>query len=220
MTTATADIMPPFYPNLEDNAHCLQEAAKMAVEYFQNDFVKPFKFYDHITGKSRRYRYTWPLQLTLELARRKYDIVFVDALNLRKLARDPYATMVEAYGQSVADDQMAHSNIDKVKRDALALVNNRKVNFKCRIPTFEDISELLNAGYLVICNVNARTLDQREGYSGHFVLVYDAGRSPDRLFVHNPGLPARERQEVPRGLFEKAWAYPREEYKNILALKK
>jgi hypothetical protein len=191
----------------------------MAVEYFEQS-DKPVEYYDLLTGWNPDYRYTWPLHLTLKLAGKGYDVIFMDTLDLKKLARNPRKTLVDTYGQAVADDQIAHSNMKGVVRDALALVKNKNVKFKAHIPHYENITELLDDRYLVICNVNAKALDGAEGYSGHFVLVYGHLRKPDRLVVHNPGLPARARQVVPRKLFEKAWAHGGDEYKNILALKR
>ncbi len=72
--------------------------------------------------------------------------------------------------------------------------------------------------YLIICNINANQLYSQAGYSGHFVVVVEVGA--DDIIIHDPGLPPAPSLKVPKAIFEKAWGYPTENEKNILAIRK
>ena len=65
--------------------------------------------------------------------------------------------------------------------------------------------------------MNSRTLNEREGYSGHFVVVKSCDAK--ELVLHDPGPPPTPQRRVILGVFEKAWAYPTERAKNIVAIK-
>lgn len=94
----------------------------------------------------------------------------------------------------------------------------QKIGIEKRIPEIDDIKKLLEDGYLVICNVNSYMLNNKERYTGHFVVV--KGFSDTDLILHDPGLPPQENRVVDFATFEKAWAYPDEVAKNIMAFKK
>jgi hypothetical protein len=211
---------PPFYGNLRDNAHCLQASAKMALEFFEPSEVKSFTDYDELSGKDDAYKYTWPLRLAVNVARKGYSVVFVDAFDLREFQQDPNKALLAFYGKDVGEDQIKHSNIPEVVRDAKALLAAKSIDAQFRIPSLDDVILLLTQGYLVICNVNARILELDEGYSGHFVLLYGLDEAKQTFLVHNPGLPPRPAAKVPFELFGKAWAASGENYKNILAFRK
>jgi uncharacterized protein YvpB len=87
----------------------------------------------------------------------------------------------------------------------------KKVRCEVRVPTIDDIRGALMAGGLVICNVNSRILNGREGYLGHFVVV--KGFDEHELIIHDPGPPGQANRRVPLEAFENAWAYPKAEVK-------
>jgi hypothetical protein len=71
---------------------------------------------------------------------------------------------------------------------------------------------------MIFEHVNARVLNGRDGYAGHFVVVkgYDAGQ----LIINDPGLPAYENKFLTYANFMKAWAYPNKEALNLIAFRK
>ena len=91
------------------------------------------------------------------------------------------------------------------------------VDTEIRIPQKEDIIQLMEAGYVVIINLNSSALASEEGYAGHSVVM--TGFDDTDFVLHNPGIPGKEHQRVAFSLFEKAWAYPNQNAKNILAFK-
>ena len=87
-----------------------------------------------------------------------------------------------------------------------------------RAPGLADIKQLLKEGYLIICNINSNCLYNYSGYSGHFVLPLELDEA--YIMIHDPGLPPAPSLKVPKAAFEKAWGYPSEEDKNLLAIRK
>lgn len=94
----------------------------------------------------------------------------------------------------------------------------KKLNIEKKIPTIADITSLLDAGYLVLCNVNSSTLNSTTGYVGHFVVI--VGYDATHLVFHDPGLPPLENRKMRFNEFEKAWAYPTKTATNIIGIKK
>ena len=75
----------------------------------------------------------------------------------------------------------------------------------------------MDKGYLVICNINRQTLNNKTGYVGHFVVI--KGYNDKGFMFHDPGLPLQENRFASFGNFEKAWAYPNKKAQNLMAFK-
>ena len=88
---------------------------------------------------------------------------------------------------------------------------------KKQIPTISNIKELINKGYLLTCNVNSYALNNESGYAGHFVVIYNY--DDDYLYLHDPGLPPLKNRKITYKQFMKAWEYPNESAKNVLAFR-
>jgi len=123
--------------------------------------------------------------------------------------------LAEMYGKEIADTQEQKSDLSQEM--AFAAKFREVVRPEYRVPTIKDITDFLEDGYLVIVNVNARVLNGKEGYAGHFLVVY--GTQDDAIFFHDPGLPAQEGRSVSQDFFDKAWGYPNGLAKNISAVK-
>lgn len=76
---------------------------------------------------------------------------------------------------------------------------------------------MIKEDYLIMVNLNADALDGESGYSGHFVVI--KGFNDKGFILNDPGLPGRENHKVSFDSFDKAWAYPNEKAKNIIAFK-
>jgi ABC-type bacteriocin/lantibiotic exporter with double-glycine peptidase domain len=124
--------------------------------------------------------------------------------------------LFEEYGQEVANEQIKNSLISQ--EIELAKEYIQKINITKAPPNLDKIKSLLQAGYLLLCNVNSQSLVGKKGYTGHFVVVNGFDKS--HLFIHNPGLPPRENQQVSFSQFNQGWAYPNDKAKNIIALRK
>lgn len=209
--------IPTFFPNEADDSHCFQASLKMALNFIAPQIDKNIDSYDEFTGKSPSFKYTWPIEGAINSAKEGLEVVYIDQFDLRKFVKNPKKALIEVLGEEIAQDQIDNSNIPQVVSAAKALLTNENVKVIFEIPTLVQLQNLIDEGFAIIVNVNAKALTGKDGYSGHFVYVY--GYTENSLLIHNPGLPPEPSLEITIENFEKAWAASGEEYKNILAIR-
>jgi hypothetical protein len=205
----------PFYSNTEDNTHCFQASIRSMAKFFWPEREYTWEELEVITGKEPG-KWTWSLAGINWLKQQGLDVVTIDPFDFERFSVEGGDYLNYEFGEEIAKAQIEHCDIAKEMKRAAELVG--KVEIEKRIPKIEDIIHLLDSGYIVQAAVNSKTLKGEDGYSGHSVLVI--GYDGDDFIIHDPGLPPREAVKVPTGLFEKAWAYPNEKSKNILAVNK
>jgi len=204
----------PFFSNTPDGTHCFQAALKIILAYFWPSREFSYEELDKISAKVPG-KWTWPTAAMTWLMEQGYDIRLIEDFDYDAFAKRGEAYIMERCGAEVGKAQIENSVISREREyagkfAAVAPLENR-------IPTFEDIKELLEAGYLVICNINAAALYGFEGYSGHFVVVFECNQKT--VTIHDPGLPSQPSLKVKHAIFEKGWAYPTEREKNLLAIR-
>lgn len=204
----------PFYPNTQDDTHCLQAALKMILKYFLPDKTFSWKELDVFTEKKEG-MWTWPIKGILALRDMGFDVLVLDIFDYKKFILDPKGYLRHEYGEEVSAEQIKHSDVDQAAIDAKEAL--KYITIQKRIPTFADIQQLLDEERLLICLVNSQKLNRRIGYVGHFVVVWKC--TQNMVFLHDPGLPPRENRRVTRRVFEEAWADPNEKAKGIMAFR-
>ena len=145
-----------------------------------------------------------------------FNVVDVDYFSLEKFVKNPESYLMERYGKEVGEAQINHSDIPTVVEDCKEYLKTKL--HQERIPELEEIKKLLDNGYIVVCNVNAYALHNKNGYAGHFVVIY--GYTNEDFIMHDPGLPPIEALKVSFEQFKKGWEYPDSRSRNLLALKK
>lgn len=203
----------PFFPNHPDGTHCYQAALKMVLTYFTN---REWSYTEliQITGKLEG-KWTWPTTSLLWLLDHGYDVRLIEEFSYEEFAQRGKDYLIKKCGEEVADIQEVNSDLPREQKLAAEVAKRSPVDF--RIPSWKDLEQLFKEGYLIICNINASSLYHRKGYSGHFVVPV-AVRVTE-ITLHDPGLPPSPSITVSKQTFEKAWAYPTEHEKNILAIK-
>ncbi len=204
----------PFYANTADNTHCFQASLKMVMKYFWPNRNYSWKKLDKITAKIPGL-WTWPMAGLIWLQKQGIEIAMVEAFDYSRFIKLGGEYLIEEFGKEVGEAQIKHSNIDQEIRFAKEFLERIKI--EKRIPKLKDIKRFLKKGYVIICNVNSRKLAKKEGYVGHFIVIFNF--NDKYLFLHNPGLPPQKNQRVSFKQFEKAWAYPNERAKGIIALR-
>lgn len=174
-----------------------------------------FKELDLLSGKLPG-KWTWPTQTFLWLLKHGYEVRLIEEFSYEAFGLKGKDYILEIAGNEIAQAQELNSDIEREQH--LALEFSKKGLVEYRIPTLEDINQLIKEGYLIICNINASMLYFDTGYSGHFIIPIEV--TPHNVTIHDPGLPAKPSQVVPKTSFEKAWAYPNEKAKNIAAIRK
>lgn len=204
----------PFFANTADNTHCFQATFRMITKHFRPGQDYSWEELEKITAKVEGL-WTWPMAGLMWLADNGYNVVSVSVFDYDRFIRIGNDYLLERFGEEAGQKQIAHSDIEQERRIAQQYVT--KATIEHRIPEVTDIERSLCNGYLVLCNVNARALNSKSGYSGHFVVVI--GYDEDTLLLHDPGLPGRERRVVTKECFESAWAYPTVRNKGFTAIK-
>ncbi len=204
----------PFYSNTADDTHCYQAALKMVLKYFLPDKKYSWKALEKLTAKVDGL-WTWPTQGLINLHNTGFNIVDIDDFNIEEFIKDGEKYLIKKYGKEVGNAQIKHSDIEQERRIYRKYL---KLNLhQQRLPILENIEGLIDDGYLVICNVNAYTLNSKTGYAGHFVVIYDYDGK--YFFLHDPGLPPLEARKISYENFTKAWEYPDKTARNIQAFK-
>lgn len=203
----------PFYANT-DKTHCYQATLRMALGHFWPHKTFSWAELDTITAK-REGLWSWPTASMLWLQQQGFDIRDVEIFDYRRFAEQGGAYLIELFGQSTGQDQIDHSDIPQETHYARLLAASRIP--EARTPDIAELQAQLDAGYLLICNVNSRALNELDGYRGHFVLI--TGHTPDGFILHDPGPPGEPHRHISYETFAKAWAYPDEKAQNYLAIR-
>lgn len=203
----------PFFGN-PDSTHCFQAVLRMALKYFYPREDYSWDELDQLTGKKPD-KWTWRTRAMVELRRRGMDVVNWGNFDHKEFVERGASYLNDIFGPEKARIQIEHCDLEYEIENAREWV--KVVENKFGLPTLEDIKELLDIGYLVICNVNSKILNQQEGYSGHFVLIYEV--EDDFVLMHDPGPPHAPERRVSYEVFLKAWEYPNEQARNVIAIR-
>lgn len=204
-----------FFSNTPDDTHCFQATLKMVLKYFYPEEDYSWEELDRKTAKLEGL-WTWPMAGVLWLKEKRLEIKIVEPFDYKKFAEIGGQYLMDEYGEEVGNEQIKHSDIAQERNLAKQYIE--KIGIERKIPNLKEIKDYLEAGYLVGCNVNSKKLNGKEGYVGHFIIV--KGFDDDNLIIHDPGLPALEGRKVDFETFEKAWSYPNDKSKNIMAFKR
>lgn len=204
----------PFYKNMADKTHCFQATLKMILKYFYPEEEHGWKELEKITAKAEGL-WTWPYAGLVWLSQKGMEVINIEAFDTQGFIDEGGKYLIKEYGEEMGQAQIEHSDIKQEQEMAKQFIEI--VNVQKWVPELEEIKEFIKRGYIIICNVNSRALNYKEGYEGHFVVI--KGFEENGFIIHDPGLPGIENRKVEFGLFEKAWAYPNEKARNIMAFK-
>jgi len=204
----------PFYHNTPDKTHCFQACIKMLAKHYWSKENYLWEELDKLTAKAKDL-WTWPMAGVLWMQQKGVEVIDIETFDYKRFVNEKEQYLLSFYGQEAGLEQIKYSNINQELIYAKEF--KEKVIIQNRIPVKQDLVALLKKGYLLICCINAQALNKKKGYVGHFVLI--KGYDDESLFLHDPGLPYFENRKVAYELFEKAWAYPDEKVKNILAFR-
>lgn len=204
----------PFYANTNDDLHCYQAALRMVLKNFLPKKNFTYQQLEKMTGQKKGF-WTWAMRGVLALKGLGFDIIDIESFDYRAVAKDAKKYLLDVYGEEAGREQILHSDIPEVEKDANEYV--QKIPVDRRLPDVSDIQKLVSDGYLVVCLVNSKILNSEKGYVGHFVVIFDC--TDTEVLLHDPGLPPRKNRSVLHKAFMESWAYPDEKAKNILAFR-
>jgi hypothetical protein len=112
--------------------------------------------------------------------------------------------LIEYYGEEAGRVSIQNSDIPTILEEAKKFLGSHNSESIERVPTLDDIKDLLTQGWYVMPVVNSKQLNSLPGYTGHFILIY--GYDSDGIICHDRGLPPRAAREVSWQQFEEAWS--------------
>jgi hypothetical protein len=204
----------PFYGNTDDGTHCFQAVFRMILKYYWPEKDFSWQELEEITAKVDGL-WTWPTAGMLWLHNNGFEVHDVETFNYTKFIEKSGDYLIDWFGEKVGQEQIDHCNLDQEIEYAKQIVKSGLC--ETRTPKAFELKERLDEKYLLICNVNSRVLNGKEGYAGHFVLL--TGYIHDGFILHDPGLPSLQNREVALPDFERAWAYPNGQAKNYIAIR-
>jgi len=208
------DYSVPFYENTPDDTHCFQATLKMVLKYFYPEEEYSRKKLEKITAKVEGLG-TWPYAGLIWLSRKGMEVINIEDFDTQRFIDEGGKYLIAEFGEETGRAQIEHSDIkqeQKIARQFIKIINVQK-----RVPELEEIKKFLKEGYIIICNINSRALNLEKGYVGHFIVI--KGFEENSFKIHDPGLPGIENRKIEFSIFEKAWAYPNEKAKNIMAFR-
>ncbi|QDK82617.1 hypothetical protein EXU85_30010 [Spirosoma sp. KCTC 42546] len=209
-----------FDPGLVENSktaeHCVHACFQMLLRTRPGQEVYSFKTLDQIMHKVPG-KYTFEYNLVAEMPNLGFKTEIIWEFDLYKLSIDPEKFFLDLLGEEVGKVTIDKSDLETLKLDAKKLNESGEVNIQKRPATFEDIKSKLLDGYYLLCTINQRVLQADPGYVAHTILVF--GFNDRGVIIHNPGPPSNAAAEIPWDLFDKSWAYPNANARNILAFK-
>jgi len=204
----------PFFPNSTDDTHCFQASLKMVLKYFIPDKDFDFAELDKVTAKVEG-KGTWPMAGCLWLKKQNFEITIIEIFDYLRFSTEKEKYLLEFYDPETAKYQIENSDLEQETK--LAVEFEKAISVQKRLPTIDDIKELLIEGFVVICLVNSKKLNGKDGYIGHFVVIN--GFNKESFYLHDPGLPSIINREVPIKIFSQAWFSPNSNAANIMAFK-
>jgi hypothetical protein len=205
----------PFYSNTPSNLQCFQASFRMVLKYFLPDREFSWEELDALSARLPG-RATWPQQMLLNLHKMNFDVEMIEGFDGPAFIEEGEAYLKRTFGKEAAAWQVAHGNIpaeQKIYKELLAT----DVHVEKRLPNLDEMQYFLDRGYLIVCTVNSRRLNQTPGYVGHAVVIYDINDTS--VTLHDPGLPARKARQLTRQAFTEAWADPNDDARNFIAVK-
>lgn len=204
----------PFYSNTPDDTHCFRASLRMILRYFFPEREFTWEDLERMTAKKQGL-WTWQLAGILWMQANGFEVRNKEVFDYEAFIQHGGKYLLEEFGEEVGGAQIRYSDIDQEQRLSKTFIH--LVRTEKSIPTTRDIKELLQEGFLIIINLNAKILSEKSGYAGHSVVI--TGFEDNFIFLHDPGLPPQPDREITLDTFEKAWAYPNEKAKTLLAFR-
>lgn len=145
----------------------------------------------------------WTVLGELYLAKKGLKLRSIANINRKQLYAEGDRYFVNKLGEETANYYIHSSNFSKIQpqlKDHIDLIPHEE-----RKATVDDIIDALKNNCLVGAQINARILNNKQGFSLHYVLIYSY--MDDCFMLHDPGLPPLPARRVSRLDFENCFDY-------------
>lgn len=170
--------------------YCVLAVYRSLYDYFFNEKLS----FGELEKRSRaqKKKGVWHFLLDIELAKRGINIVNIETIDYQKLFKEKGTYIENLYDKQTVQYYFTKTNMLKVFDIIPQYLQS--VHHVTKQPTIEDIDDLLGKGYIIGAEINSRILNNKPGFSLHYVLIQKRGK--DSYLFHDPGLPGIENREV------------------------
>ena len=201
-----------YVSNTPDGKHCVQAAYMMIALHFDPSFSIGMDEWSELTAFDRS---TWAAAGLLWFSTHGYDVHHLSTFNHADFVRNGAEYLLREFGAEVSKWQIANSNIPAEQLRTQQLIESGII--QNREPKREDIETYLDDSYLLRVLVNSSKLNNRTGYVGHSIVLFDYDN--EGVTFHDPGLPPIPNRHISWDLFESAWADPNSKNKELDAIR-
>jgi hypothetical protein len=205
-----------FHGNLADDLHCFQACYWMAI----NTLLNKTPCMDEVEQETgfRSGWPTWPFAGMLSFAKQNCECIYIENTDYAAFVTSAEEVLLKQSGDAaIVQEVLTVTDLPLEISRVAEILTNPHTRLEKRVPTIEDIKQLIADGWFCMCNVNARRLRNAEGYCGHMVVIEEIGNNT--LTLQNPGSPAHPNQVVDYDTFKAAWNFPNENMANIIAIR-
>jgi len=140
----------------------------------------------------------------MEFTKRGLRVKNIEPISYRRLYREGVSYLKEAVGKQTAEYYLKKSNIASVLQYIPEYL--KTVKHETRRSSLKEIIKLLKEGCLIGAEINSRILNQKPGFSLHFVLLYDFDGK--NIIIHDPGKPPLRSRKVSLDEFDRCFNFP------------
>jgi len=199
---------PVFHAN-KDKSHCAQACIKSIFSITNPDEEFSWKKLEELTDYIEGHG-AWAYKELLTLSEYGLEVEYITNFNIQRFINEGFSYIEDEFGKEVADyERTQPHDYNKVKQQMQQSLDKGLV--KQREGRVEDIKSYIDDGWYVMLLLNSKALNNKEGYTGHRVLVY--GYDNDELLMHDPGPNDKnetEGRKVNWELLDKAWGNAKE----------
>jgi hypothetical protein len=170
-----------FYPNHPDNMHCSQAVFRSLFHHFFNEELS-WEEIDDIT-KTIPGKGSWTMAAHIELAKRGVEIINIEPFDYESYYDQGLDYLKKGFDDDTITYYLDKSNLLSVKDDIPLFL--KSVKHESRKASIADIDNLLDQGYLIGAEINSRVLNNKPGFSLHYVLVRKA--NANSYLINDPG---------------------------------
>lgn len=188
----------PFYPNHADDMHCEMSVYASVLDYFLHKKPSWSELEELVGYKPGKAAWTvGPLPKMAELG---LDIRMIEPFDYTRYLDEGDSYLRTLYTSEQIEWYRKNSNIIEMKK--LIPKFQKAINHERRRASLKDIDNMLAEGRLVFVTLNSRTLNDKDGFVSHAVLILD--KKGDNYIAHDPGSPPRPSRKIPSDKLLKA----------------
>ena len=192
----------PFVENHKDNMHCVNAVFRMVHQYFFNKDLT-WKQIDNLT-KAVPGLATWTFVGEMEFAKKGLDVKNIEPISYRQLHKQGVDYISKIVGKKTAEYYFKKSNIAYVLKYIPEYL--KTVKHETRRADVKEMCQFLEEGSLIGAEINSRILNNKPGFSLHFILLYDYDGK--HITLHDPGKPPIESRKITVEELDKCFNFP------------